>query len=217
MIRFAKTNREIASVISARMGSIPSGTSSSKPSAVGANFGWTHASRVQVAVRAEVLPQVAETRLPHRSGGLRPGSPAARSWRTPPWGRRRSAARCPPRTRSGGLAANCSYASLATIVRRLTCGSWMRSPALVDGEPKPAPDLLALAVCGARLVQRADLEDVGVVPAFAECRVAEDEPQRLVDVDSSRSLSRMMRSYVSTSAALSPRVSLGRCLLSTLK
>ena len=31
------------------------------------------------------------------------------------------------------------------------------------------------------------------------------------------SLSRMMRSYVSTSAALSPRVSLGRRLLSTLK
>ena len=40
-IRFAKTNREIASVISARMGSMPSGTSSSNPSVAGANFGWT--------------------------------------------------------------------------------------------------------------------------------------------------------------------------------
>ena len=35
--------------------------------------------------------------------------------------------------------------------------------------------------------------------------------------DRRRSFARMMRSYVSTSAALSPRVSLGRCLLSTLK
>ena len=55
----------------------------------------------------------------------------------------------------------------------------MRSPSWFDGEPEPAPDLLALAVGGARLVERADLEHVGVVPAFAQRRVAEDEPQRL--------------------------------------
>ena len=51
---------------------------------------------------------------------------------------------------------------------------------LVHRQAQAAADLLPLLHGAAGLVERADLEDVGVVPALAQRRVAEDEAQRLV-------------------------------------
>ena len=63
---------------------------------------------------------------------------------------------------------------------------------LIDGQAQAAADFLPLLHGAAGFVQRANLEDVRIVPAFAKCRVAEDEAQRLV-LESSRSFSFMMR------------------------
>ena len=52
---------------------------------------------------------------------------------------------------------------------------------LVDSQAHAAADLLALARLGAGLFEGADLEDVRVVPALAQRRVAEDEAHRLVE------------------------------------
>ena len=54
-------------------------------------------------------------------------------------------------------------------------------PVLVHRQPQAAADLLPLLHRAPRLVERADLEDVRVVPAFAQGGVAEDEAQRLVE------------------------------------
>ena len=59
-------------------------------------------------------------------------------------------------------------------------GSWMRSPSWLTGSRSPRPISWRLRSVRLRLVQRADLEDVGVVPALTQRRVAEDEPERLV-------------------------------------
>ena len=48
----------------------------------------------------------------------------------------------------------------------------------LDGEAEAAADLLALFDLALGLVECADLEDVGVVPAFAQGRVREDELER---------------------------------------
>ena len=53
-------------------------------------------------------------------------------------------------------------------------------PVLVHRQPQAAADLLPLLHGTAGLVQRANLEDVRVVPAFAQGGMAEDEPQRLL-------------------------------------
>src|SRR6185312_8413026 len=55
------------------------------------------------------------------------------------------------------------------------------SAVLVDRQPKPAADLLPARDRGARVRERADLEDVGVVPALAQGGVGEEEAQRLVE------------------------------------
>ena len=52
---------------------------------------------------------------------------------------------------------------------------------LVDGKAYAAADFLALARLGARFLESADLEDVRVVPALAQRRVAEDEAHRLIE------------------------------------
>ena len=52
---------------------------------------------------------------------------------------------------------------------------------LVNAEAHSAADLLTLGGLRPRLLERADLEDVGVVPALAQGRVAEDEPHGLVE------------------------------------
>ena len=51
---------------------------------------------------------------------------------------------------------------------------------LIDGQAQAAPDFLALFHGAARFVERANLKDVRVVPAFAKRGVAENEAQRLV-------------------------------------
>ena len=56
---------------------------------------------------------------------------------------------------------------------------------LVYAEAEAASHLLALAGLGSRALQRADLEDVGIVPAFAQSGVAEDEPHRLLEGEQS--------------------------------
>src|SRR5690606_7554354 len=48
---------------------------------------------------------------------------------------------------------------------------------LVDWQPEATTNLLALAVDRLRLFERANLEDAWIVPAFAQRRVGEDEPQ----------------------------------------
>ena len=50
-------------------------------------------------------------------------------------------------------------------------------PGAIDWQAKPAPDFLALFLRGLSLVQCADLKDVGVVPAFPQGGVREDETQ----------------------------------------
>ena len=52
---------------------------------------------------------------------------------------------------------------------------------LVHRQAHPAPDLLALFYVRDGLVQRADLEDIGVVPALPQGRMGEDESHRLVE------------------------------------
>ncbi len=52
---------------------------------------------------------------------------------------------------------------------------------LVDRQAQAAPDLLALLHLGDGLVEGADLEDVGVVPAFFEGGVGEDEADLLLE------------------------------------
>ncbi len=51
---------------------------------------------------------------------------------------------------------------------------------LVDGKAEAAADHLAPLGFGPRFAQGADLEDVRVVPAFAQGGVGEDEAERLV-------------------------------------
>ena len=51
---------------------------------------------------------------------------------------------------------------------------------LVHAQAQTAPHLLALARLGVRVLEGADLEHVGVVPALAQSRVTEDEPRGLV-------------------------------------
>ena len=48
----------------------------------------------------------------------------------------------------------------------------------IHGKAQAAPDLLPLLHCRDRLVQRADLEDVRIVPAFAQRGVGKDELER---------------------------------------
>src|SRR5207248_2038935 len=45
---------------------------------------------------------------------------------------------------------------------------------------KPTADLLTFLDRARRFVERTDLKYIRVVPALAECRVAEDEPERLI-------------------------------------
>ena len=52
---------------------------------------------------------------------------------------------------------------------------------LIHAQAHAAADLLALRGLGARFLKRADLEDVGVVPALTKRRVAEDETHRLLE------------------------------------
>lgn len=47
---------------------------------------------------------------------------------------------------------------------------------LVDGQPQPAADLLTAGHRAVALLQHAEHEHVGVVPAFAQGRMGEDEP-----------------------------------------
>jgi len=54
---------------------------------------------------------------------------------------------------------------------------------LVHAEPQAAPDGLAALALGAHLAQGADLEDVRVVPAFAQRRVGEDELQGRLEAE----------------------------------
>ena len=54
---------------------------------------------------------------------------------------------------------------------------------LIHAEAQTATDLLPLADVGGALLQRADLEHVGVVPALAQRGVREDEPHRLVETE----------------------------------
>lgn len=49
---------------------------------------------------------------------------------------------------------------------------------LIDAEAQATPDLLPLLHGARRLIQRANLEDVRIVPALAQRRVGEDEAQR---------------------------------------
>ena len=62
----------------------------------------------------------------------------------------------------------------------LTDSSKHAQPVLVHGQTQAAADLLPLLDGTSGLVEGADLEDVGVVPALAQGRVAEDEAQRLI-------------------------------------
>ena len=50
----------------------------------------------------------------------------------------------------------------------------------VDAQTQPPTDGLAALTVAAHLAQHAYLEDVGIVPALAESRVREDEPQRFL-------------------------------------
>ena len=62
----------------------------------------------------------------------------------------------------------------------LTDSSKTRMPFLIHRQAQAAADLLPLLHGAAGFVQRANLEDVRVVPALAKGRMAEDEPQRLL-------------------------------------
>jgi len=46
---------------------------------------------------------------------------------------------------------------------------------LVDREAHATTDLLAFLHLGSGLIEGTDLEDIGVIPAFLECRVGKDE------------------------------------------
>jgi len=52
---------------------------------------------------------------------------------------------------------------------------------LIDGESDAPSDLLSLPHLGDSLVQRANLEDVRVVPTLTERGVREDEGDRLIE------------------------------------
>jgi hypothetical protein len=54
---------------------------------------------------------------------------------------------------------------------------------LIDGKAQATTDFLSLASGGAALVERANLEDVRVIPALAQRRMAEDEPERLLHTE----------------------------------
>ena len=54
---------------------------------------------------------------------------------------------------------------------------------LVDADPEAAADGLAPLALGADVAERADLEDVGVVPSLAESGVGEDELEGLVEAE----------------------------------
>ena len=77
--------------------------------------------------------------------------------------------------------ANVANSSCAITVSTLMSSTWQRSPFVHHREPQAAADLLALAHLRLAVLQVADREDVGVVPALDERRVAEDEPQRLLE------------------------------------
>ena len=48
---------------------------------------------------------------------------------------------------------------------------------LIDTEPKTAPDFLPFLDLALSLVQSTDLENIGVIPAFSQSRVGENEPE----------------------------------------
>ena len=52
---------------------------------------------------------------------------------------------------------------------------------LIDAQPQPASDFLPLLDYARRLVQRADLKDIRIVPALLECRVRKDVPNLAVE------------------------------------
>ena len=52
---------------------------------------------------------------------------------------------------------------------------------LVDADTETAPHFLATRDRVVTVFQHAHDEDVGIIPAFAKCRVGEDEPHRLLE------------------------------------
>jgi len=61
---------------------------------------------------------------------------------------------------------------------------WIRQypqTVLIHRQAETAADLLPLLHGAPGLIEGADLEDIGVVPTFAQGRMTEDEAQRLVE------------------------------------